>query len=64
MKAIVKRLINDESGQGLSEYGLIIGLVSIALVVVLGLMTGALKTIFNAIADVLSEAAEEVPNTD
>ncbi len=60
MIALFKRLFKDEAGQGLSEYGLIIGLVSIALVAVLVVMTGALDTIFQAIADVLGTAAEGV----
>ncbi len=60
MKAFFKRLLKDEAGQGLSEYGLIIGLVSIALVAVLIAMTVGLDTIFQAIADVLGTAAEGV----
>lgn len=60
MIAFFKRLYNDEAGQGLSEYGLIIGLVSIALVAILLFMTGALETIFEAIGNVLNKAAEDV----
>jgi pilus assembly protein Flp/PilA len=56
-----KRLFKEEAGQGLSEYGLIIGLVSIALVVALIAMTGGLETIFNAISGVLGNAADQVP---
>ncbi|HOL17651.1 MAG TPA: Flp family type IVb pilin [Bacillota bacterium] len=60
MTTFFKRLWKDEAGQGLSEYGLIIGLVSIALVGILMVMTGALDTIFQAIADVLNNAASGV----
>ena len=36
----------DQRGQGLVEYGLIVALVSIVLVVVLLLMSGALNAVF------------------
>jgi pilus assembly protein Flp/PilA len=46
----LQALVADESGQGLVEYGLIIGLVAIALVGVLGTLTGALQAVFNNIS--------------
>jgi pilus assembly protein Flp/PilA len=47
----------DESGQGLVEYGLIIGLVAIVLVGVLGTLTGALQHIFTNISSTLNPGA-------
>lgn len=49
-------LRRDERGQGLVEYGLIIGLVAIALVTALGLLTGGLQSIFKSITGTLSGA--------
>lgn len=53
MKKLMVRLasfIYSEKGQGMVEYGLIIGLIAVALIVTLGLVTGGLKNIFNNIA--------------
>jgi pilus assembly protein Flp/PilA len=44
---------SDESGQGLTEYALIIGLVSVALVLLLIAMSDELGRVFNAIVDEL-----------
>ena len=41
-------LWSDESGQGLTEYALIIGLVSVALVLLLMAMSDQLGRVFNA----------------
>ena len=47
---------SDESGQGLTEYALIIGLVSVALVLLLTAMSNQLGRVFNAIVTELSNA--------
>ncbi len=44
-----KALWSDESGQGLTEYALIIGLVSVALILLLTAMSDSLGLVFNAI---------------
>ncbi len=43
---MLRARFEQEEGQGLVEYGLIIALVSVALVVALGTMTTALEAIF------------------
>ncbi len=43
------RLRNEEDGQGLVEYGLIIALVAIALVVALGALSGGIGNVFASI---------------
>ena len=48
-----KALWSDESGQGLTEYALIIGLVSVALILLLTAMANSLGTVFSAIVDEL-----------
>ncbi len=48
--------LEAKKGQGLVEYALIIALVSVALIAALGLMTGALTTVFSAIQTALNNA--------
>jgi pilus assembly protein Flp/PilA len=49
-----RALWSDESGQGLTEYALIIGLVSVALVLLLMAMSDQLGRVFNAIVTELT----------
>lgn len=53
MVQLWKALWADESGQGLTEYALIIGLISVALVLLLIAMADELGRVFNAIIDEL-----------
>jgi pilus assembly protein Flp/PilA len=50
----MKRLVVEEEGQAMTEYGLIIGLVAIVVIVALTAMGGQLKTLFNEITTTLS----------
>ncbi len=49
MKEIAKRLITEESGQGMVEYALILALVSIVAILALTNMGDAVKARFNEI---------------
>ena len=51
---LVKFNREDEKGQSMVEYALIIGLVAIALVAVLGFLTGGLKNVFQNITNTLN----------
>lgn len=48
---LVKRLMKEEAGQGMTEYGLIIGIVSVVLIGVLVLFRDKLKGIFESITN-------------
>ena len=54
MVQFFKALWSDDSGQGLTEYAVIVGLVSIALVLLLTAMSDELGRIFNAIVTELT----------
>lgn len=56
MLNLFRRLWNEDEGQGMVEYGLIIALVAIAAVVVLTSMGGEIDATFQSIQDTLSEA--------
>ena len=49
--------MRDEEGASAVEYGLIIGLIAVALVVVLGLLGGGLNTMFTRVKDCVTGGA-------
>ena len=53
MKAALQALWNDEQGQGLTEYALLIALVSLGLILLLGSYRNALGNIFRNTRNVL-----------
>lgn len=61
MFEMVKRLVREEEGQGMAEYGLILALIA---VVCIAVFTGVGKAIFEKLNDVikgLGGTAETVP---
>jgi pilus assembly protein Flp/PilA len=56
MKALFKSFWTDESGQGLTEYALIIALVSIGLILILIIFRNEIGNVFSKIAGTLSTA--------
>lgn len=53
---VLKRLWQEESGQGMTEYGLIIGIVAVALIVTLGLFKDKIIAVFTGINTNLTSA--------
>jgi len=56
MKDLFKSLWADESGQGLTEYALIIALVSIGLIIILAIFRNAIGNVFSKIKETLNSA--------
>ncbi len=56
MLSFVKNLMADESGQGMVEYGLILALVSVVVIVALGLLGDGVNEIFENVTDALGGA--------
>lgn len=61
MEKMLNWFVAEESGQGLVEYGLIIALVSIALITILGALSGGLGNIFKNVTDTLNNAKPTTP---
>ncbi len=53
MRKVFNWLMNEESGQGMVEYALIIGLIAIVLIVALGWVTGGIEAVFTKIKTTL-----------
>ena len=56
MIALVKNLWNDESGQGLTEYALILGLISVVAIAILVAFGEEIARVFNQAGDEMSTA--------
>ena len=54
---MLKKFFNDENGQGMVEYGLIIALVAVAVIAAIVALSGNIKNIFNTAGNKLSSAA-------
>lgn len=61
MKDMVKWMASEESGQGMVEYGLIIALISVVLIVVLTNAADELKKTFEKITNELKNANSKTP---
>jgi pilus assembly protein Flp/PilA len=60
MLQLFKALLQDESGQDLAEYAILIGLIALAVIAAVTLLGGTISTVFNNIGTTLSSAA--IPN--
>ena len=55
MRVAMKSLLTDESGQGMVEYGLIIGLIAVVLIGALTALNGGLSSVFDQVTNTLNE---------
>lgn len=53
----IKKFLSDERGASAVEYGLIVGLIAVAIVAVLGTMGGGLNKLFSSISDSITTAS-------
>jgi pilus assembly protein Flp/PilA len=56
MRALLDRFVEDESGQGLIEYSLIVALVATALIAILVLFRNSVGNVLNTSKNELNEA--------
>jgi pilus assembly protein Flp/PilA len=61
MMALAKKLWNDESGQGLAEYALLLGLIVIGVIILIQGMGVSIKKIFTKANQDLATAATGLP---
>jgi pilus assembly protein Flp/PilA len=54
---LIRRLIHDESGATAIEYGLIAGLVAVAIIAALMTLSDSLNNLFGTISDTVESAA-------
>ena len=56
---MIKEFMNEESGQGMAEYALIVGLIGVALIAVLTKMKGSIKGVFDRTSESLDKAVTD-----
>lgn len=49
MLGLLKRLLKEEEGQAMSEYGLVLGIIAVGVIVALTALRDQLKTLFDTI---------------
>jgi pilus assembly protein Flp/PilA len=60
MRVALRKLWNDEQGQGLTEYALLIALVSLGLILLLGAYRNALGNVFRNASNTLNNNSSVV----
>lgn len=60
---VVQRLVISEEGQGLAEYGLIIGLISLVAILALTAMGGSVSGMFGTISSKMEAVSSSVVAT-
>ncbi|MDQ0902284.1 MULTISPECIES: Flp family type IVb pilin [unclassified Paenibacillus] len=57
MKNKIKGLLTEEQGQGMTEYGLVLGVIAVGVVGILFALKGNILTLFNRVNNDVSNAA-------
>jgi pilus assembly protein Flp/PilA len=52
----IKALFTEEEGQGMTEYGLVLGIIAVAVVAILGLLREQIVTMFTNVKNAISGA--------
>ena len=61
MVAILKRLVKEEKGQGMAEYGLILALVAVAVIAALVVLGPAIADKIRGVSDEITDAGTTPP---
>jgi pilus assembly protein Flp/PilA len=56
---MIKRFLNDESGQGMTEYILIVALIALAAIVAVRLFGGKIKDLFVSSKDTITQQTDQ-----
>jgi pilus assembly protein Flp/PilA len=64
MKNFITKFVREEKGQGMTEYGLILGLIALAAVVALGAFGDEIGARFDEIKNTLIDSGETDAGTD
>ena len=56
---MIKEFMNEESGQGMAEYALIVGLIGVALIATLTKMKGSIGKVFSTTSTKLEGAVSD-----
>lgn len=57
MKQLIQKFLKDESGATMVEYAILVALISIAAVVIIGVIGGQINTAFQNVSNALPAAA-------
>ncbi|MFC5469334.1 Flp family type IVb pilin [Cohnella suwonensis] len=58
-----KQLVKDEQGQGMTEYGLVLGLIAVAVVAALIALRGHIIALFDNAEDTVGDAKTQMTST-
>lgn len=59
----LKALVVGEEGQGMTEYGLVLGLIAVAVVTVLALLREEIIEMFQGVLDIVRDRENTTPTT-